>query len=152
MADLASDIGEYMGITTRRVNQLPPARPRRAADRWSARLWALLDAEPRSLDGWPRTWSHERPDLHHVRFGSGPPMSLPPASPAAPWPPTTIGERALMILERATAPLSHGDIQRLMDRQSDRPTRSNSARRSGADAAAAAAPRARWASSPRSGR
>lgn len=40
--------------------------------------------------------------------------------------PTTIGERAVMILEQASAPLPYWDIQRLMDRQSDRLTHANS--------------------------
>lgn len=54
------------------------------------------------------------------------PPELPTCLTCSPWPPTTIGERALMILEQAPGPLSYWDIQRLMDRDTDRVTRSNS--------------------------
>ena len=38
----------------------------------------------------------------------------------------TIGERALMVLEQVSTPLSYWDIRRLMDRQAEQPTSFNS--------------------------
>jgi hypothetical protein len=40
--------------------------------------------------------------------------------------PTTIGERALIVLEEAAVPLSYWDIKRLLDRRAHYPTNSNS--------------------------
>lgn len=54
------------------------------------------------------------------------PAELPSCFTCGPCHPTTIGERALMVLERANAPLTYWDIQRLMSRQAPQSTRSNS--------------------------
>lgn len=54
------------------------------------------------------------------------PDEVPTCLTCGPWQPTTIGDRALMILEQADTPLSYWDIQRLMDRETTRGTRSNS--------------------------
>lgn len=54
------------------------------------------------------------------------PEEFPACFTCSQWQPTTIGDRALQILEQASTALSYWDIQRLMDRQAPLPTRSNS--------------------------
>lgn len=50
------------------------------------------------------------------------PAELPSCFTCGPGEPTTIGDRALMVLEQVSAPLSHWDVKRLMDRGTDEPT------------------------------